>query len=842
MKKIIIERGNEFKVHDITIPMEEDIFQGIYDRAGDLKRQLSAYNDRLVRQNADPMVNETEFLNNTIAFCGERGQGKSTAMKRFVGILEKEEEENILALRMIDPTAMEMAHDIVDIIVSRMFEEFQNDKKNMDKEEELEFIKLFQRVHQNMSILKNAEKFIENEYQYKGSVQNLSDITDSMNMKRDIAALVGQYLKYKGKKLLVIPIDDLDMNLKDAYKMTEQLRKYFVIPKVIIVMAVNIEQLTMCVERELICSLSGLKESQRWKIGREARNMSNKYMEKLIPLSRRVALPDVRAIAEDRSNPVEILYREGTDKEKILFDSKSLGIEKGILKLIYQKTGLLFAAKEREIHPIVPHTLRELVNFVSLLGDMGENKRANLKELERYFCDVWLEGNLSDQQADAVRRFTRTQNHFLHQDAFVFLYDMMDMNGVSLSKVKTLRMAVRAARSKMNGEDPQLSNGDVMNCIRLLQKKMGSEAALLGMAVNMAFSIRMLKLKEAGAMEELYDFVGDDLFGFYRLIREEAGDGSSRISFSYSVQEFIEKYCDFKINQFSVSSVKEAAQQAGKLERLLDALVLIGSTSEFIAADGTKRAMVSDNSQVATRAVFNLNTVFRSALSKDRILEKLSIEKWGYDKDEARECVELRIYLTQDWMTCVCNMEIMMSLGQYVEQYRDIKTEASEQEYYMHFFQSVDKFMNQYDWRWEDSGVIDEKGSKEVPILGMDDLIDLTDIVLQMRGDGNRELTVKTGAETEDSEPKKMKIPPVSNSKWKISTLRKNIELLESYIDWKLQEKNSGNRGRHLMRNSLMSMISELQEKIDFWENEGHDAIGRALADEYNEIRSKALA
>ena len=150
--------------------------------------------------------------------------------------------------------------------------------------------------------------------------------------------------------------------------------------------------------------------------------------------------------------------------------------------------------------------------------------------------------------------------------------------------------------------------------------------------------------------------------------------------------------------------------------------------------------------------------------------------------------------------------------------------------------------MNQYDWRWEDSGVIDEKGSKEVPILGMDDLIDLTDIVLQMRGDGNRELTVKTGAETEDSEPKKMKIPPVSNSKWKISTLRKNIELLESYIDWKLQEKNSGNRGRHLMRNSLMSMISELQEKIDFWENEGHDAIGRALADEYNEIRSKALA
>lgn len=821
MKKIIIERGNEFKVHDIMIPMEEDIFQGIYDRAGDLKQQLSAYNDRLIRQNADSVVNETEFLNNTIAFCGERGQGKSTAMKRFVGILEKE--KNITALRTIDPTAMEMAHDIVDIIVSRMFEEFQNDKKKMDKAEELEFIKLFQRVHQNMSILKNAEKFIEHEYQYKGSVQNLSDITDSMNMKRDIAALVGQYLKYKGKKLLVIPIDDLDMNLKDAYKMTEQLRKYFVIPKVIIVMAVNIEQLTMCVERELICSLSGLKESQRWKIGREARNMSNKYMEKLIPLSRRMALPDVRTIAEDRSNPVEILYREGTDKEKILFDSESLGIEKGILKLIYQKTGLLFVAKEREIHPIVPHTLRELVNFVSLLGDMGEDKRANLEELERYFCDVWLEGNLSDQQADAVRRFTRTQHRFLHQDAFVFLCDMMDIKATGQSKSKTLRMAVRTARSKMNGEDSQLSNGDVVNCIRLLQRERGSEAVLLGMAVNMAFSIRMLKLEEAGAMEELYDFVGDDLFGFYRLIREEAGDGSSRISFSYSVQEFIEKYCNCKIKQFSVSSVKEAAQQAGKLEHLLDALVLIGSTSEFIAADGTKRVMVSENNQVATRAVFNLNTVFRSALSKKRILEKLSIEKWGYDENKVRECVGQRIYLKEDWMTLVCNMEMMMNLGQYVEQNRDIKVAASEKEYYMHFFLDVDEFMDQQKWRLET--VLLEKPSDSGEIVPeIDHLAGLLEAVLQMKGAGNK----KPGNQ--------MKIVPVSNSRWKPSTLRNNADLLKRYIEQKLAESDFDKRAE------LLSKLSDLEKNVDLLEEEGHDAIGRALADEYNEIRSQALA
>lgn len=831
MKKIIIERGNEFKVHDIVIPPEEDIFQGIYVRAECLKKQINEYNDRLASRNGDNIIDEPEFLNNIIAFCGERGQGKSTAMKHFVGDLAQEGDKAVL--RIIDPTAMEMAQDIVDIIVSRLFEEFQNDKKKMDKAEELEFIRLFQRVHQNMSVLKNAQKFIENEYKYKGSVQNLSDITDSMNMKQDIVRLVSQYLEYKGKKLLVIPIDDLDMNLKDAYKMTEQLRKYFVIPRVIIVMAVNIEQLTMCVERELICSLSGLKESQRWEIGREARNMSNKYMEKLIPLSRRMALPDVRTIAEDGSNPTEIVYREGTQEEIIIFDSGSLGIEKGILKLIYQKTGLLFAVKEREIHPIVPHTLRELVNFVSLLGDMGEDKGANLEELERYFCDVWLESNLPDQEAEAVQRLIRTQNRFLHQDAFAFLYDVMDDSSLILPKRKSLRLAVHNAHNKMKGEDPQLSNGDVMNSIRLLQQRKGYEAAMLGMAVSTVFSIRMLKLKEAEALEELYNFVGSDLFGFYRLIREEAESGGSRISFSYSVLAFIENYCDFKIDNFSVSSVKETALQNGKLERLLDALVLMGSTSEFIFADGNERVMVSENNQIATRALFDLNTIFRTAISKDRILEKSSIKKWGFNENTARKSVEQRVDMTGDWLTVICNMEIMMNLGQYAEQKRDIKAEASEEEYYRHFFQSADEFMDLYNWRSEESEEEKKKDSKSA-ILGMADLAGLTEVVLQMKESEIR----KSGKEMEpeNGEVKRMKIPPVSNSRWKLPTFRKNSELLKIYIEWKLKEADY-DKGAE-----LLSKLSELENAVDRLMEDGQVAIGRDIADIYNEIRSQVLA
>jgi len=46
----------------------------------------------------------------------------------------------------------------------------------------------------------------------------------------------------------------------------------------------------------------------------------------------------------------------------------------------------------------------------------------------------------------------------------------------------------------------------------------------------------------------------------------------------------------------------------------------------------------------------------------------------------------------------------------------------------------------------------------------------------------------------------------------------------------------------NLLRINLLSRVSELQKNADFLEDEGHDAIGRELADEYNKIRSLALA
>ena len=76
------------------------------------------------------------------------------------------------------------------------------------------------------------------------------------DMVAELKNLIKIYLDYmmeerdsENKKLL-IAIDDLDLCNANAYKMAEQIRKYLIIPDVVIVMAVKVEQLQMCVQEE----------------------------------------------------------------------------------------------------------------------------------------------------------------------------------------------------------------------------------------------------------------------------------------------------------------------------------------------------------------------------------------------------------------------------------------------------------------------------------------------------------------------------------------------------------------------------------------------------------------
>ena len=726
MKKIIIEQGNEFKIYDRKTNINEDIFREEYQKANEIKDSLIYYSN--VTNNTHQGNHVWEHLNNIIAFCGERGQGKSSAMIQFTYSLK--EDPGMEVLDTIDPTAMETVHDILDIVISRMFERYRQDKKhmhqntsplhekrviNLDHDQSLKMSALFQKVHKNLAVLKNSENFIKDEYVYNGSIQNLADIADSMKLRHDVQTLIKEYLKYRDKKILVICLDDLDLNISAAYKMMEQIRKYLILPELIIVMAINMKQLTLCVERQFLLDMGGLERSSRWDINLEAKNMANKYIEKLIPLTRRITLPDIRTIANDGTSAVEICYQNGN---QTIFNSNELGIEKGLIRMLYKKTGLVLVVKEDEVHPLIPNTLRELVNMVSVIGSMKDQDQIrNLELFEDYLFDSWAESHLEEKE---LRWFTSLRERGggdVQYIVFEYLYNWLIDNKImdSKSSVNVRKRSIQARYAAIQNGRGKPNNGDILNCIYLCYRGREYKFNFLIFAITTYLSVLMLKLNQDHAKEKLQEFIGESIFGSWQLMRKETGDNKnkSRIYYEYDVAEYWKKSPQqmqnvkadviMGIDNIKVSAIKDYFNQFDNgIEFLKERLYIMGSVSDFKwTKDSASKGMVSDNNTVASKAHFSFNNLFIRQLNCKSVFININGEKWGLKGVQDLER-NVPVYWKQFGELCnilVCNIELLFNIIQSLSANRSIKENTNNQirAYYNHFFKCFMEAMMKYD-------------------------------------------------------------------------------------------------------------------------------------------------
>lgn len=80
---------------------------------------------------------------------------------------------------------------------------------------------------------------------------------ESTHLKKNLYELVNYFLKLeaKGEEIsktkLLVAIDDLDLCSDNVYKMAEQIRKYLIIPNVIIIMAIKVPQLENCIREKI---------------------------------------------------------------------------------------------------------------------------------------------------------------------------------------------------------------------------------------------------------------------------------------------------------------------------------------------------------------------------------------------------------------------------------------------------------------------------------------------------------------------------------------------------------------------------------------------------------------
>ena len=450
-KILTVIKGQEFKLSLKDKIEINDIFYDQYLEAAAMLENIMANEEN----DKQPDWKKAETENNIIAFCGERGEGKSSAMFTFINAVvnKKEQKESTIFAQcenvkntvfsepiVIDPSAFDNVHNVLDIIIASIYQKF-SDKydvspERFDNYRREQLLNEFQKVYKDISLLNDPAKMLEEEYDYEGSIEKISKMGESLRLRRDLSNLVKLYLdymmpedsrnQYTSKKLL-IAIDDLDMCNANAYKMAEQIRKYLIIPDIVIVMALKVEQLQLCVQEENFKNYSNVLKNQEKIAGAilDVEDMAERYIAKLIPKSRRIYLPNVRYIEN-----AKISYQKKKDQKKngeIIYEDKMTNsLNASLMDLIYMKTGMRFLLNEEKMNWLQPDNLRDTVNLIILLGDMKvpENDSEYLENIEKfteYFEKEWIPQNCELVNYKEVQNLIRVPYLQLNSEAAYML-------------------------------------------------------------------------------------------------------------------------------------------------------------------------------------------------------------------------------------------------------------------------------------------------------------------------------------------------------------------------------------------------------------------------------------
>jgi hypothetical protein len=903
MRQIIVEQGNEFKVkvreikNNIRVNdiFTNDIFGDAYKQAALRVEEIVAATKSLIKSN-NGNLSHGDYLNNIIAFTGERGQGKSSAMISFTEYLKKlsnidtnnvfaeaTREFNFISLETIDPSAFEDMNNILEVVIARMYNNFESkyrfDNTCVPKDKKNKIMNLFQKVYESLCLIRNPKKLEELEYDYEGSIQRIARIGDSTNLKADIIELVREYLSIftegNQKGFLIIPIDDLDINIKYAYKITEQIRKYLIIPNVIIIMAINIEQLKKCVEKEFREQLSLLINEKNRLSKDEPVNMAARYVEKLIPDGRKISLPEIRAISQNGNDDIELIYYKGEIENNLLKRVNWKGIEKTLLGYIFEKTGIAFIKPQNDVHNIIPNTLREVVNLLSVLGKMKDRidrktQLLNINIFEDYFLNTWIPSNLDDGHINIIRELYSENNSKKHRFICTKLMEILETHELYTVDIRRSGIFDKAKNQfyTKNKDYMQYSLGDVISWVDFLGNRyIDNKINNFVFAIKTIYSISMNKmiLNETGDVtnqpNRIYQFIGGDIWGYnldyaqrktplanpyidnvgYRsekVIRREQADRAnnnpSRTNFEYDIKKVLGE-------EFEITEIENRIKPNNLNEEIARKIINMTFCSRYYI-DKVTSNFISLNSAYRREAEFAIDQLLISAVD----LKYLYVRSGFSVIENVTICDYVKKYIanlhSQVNEQLIMNIAANVELSSYIQKYCEINTDIkdkvySDKIYFFTFIDTVEKALENMDYL----SFPNEKlflGNEEFK----NELADLYTLLLQSKPSVMTDNKINANKEIIDKErdifegilktPGKVKVQEIKEQSRKCTYITLKYKLLN------LASNISANASRIQFSKMLVDELRKLYEECIIEISKGNEKVNITyeLKEKYNKM------
>ena len=354
MKRIEIDKRDVYRAKHDIITDEETLFYESYKKAAASLKEIIKASQSF---GLDFDLGKNRMTNNIILFDGERGYGKTTAMQSFSTFLEEPKEKvdslfqfkaKFLCIDTIDPSCMNSKESIVRVVLTYLFSLVMPKLKQIkagDRQDNLLKVGIldhFQTCYSFIDYLNGSEKskdFMPDDIEYISRLGNSNELRKEIwELIKKIIELIGTenaedkeirgIVNYKKMDIfIVLKIDDADLSTSSIFKLCDEIRSYFSLPYIVIIMAGSLKYIRNNIVAEYISKFENG--------GFNYVEMAARYVEKIFPQGRVIRLPRIDELLLNRSEDLRLEYHDKNKKNFHLCGWKIEQCNRLKIKILY---------------------------------------------------------------------------------------------------------------------------------------------------------------------------------------------------------------------------------------------------------------------------------------------------------------------------------------------------------------------------------------------------------------------------------------------------------------------------------------------------------------------------
>ncbi len=276
-----VDQGEQARQPKAENLLAREVFEGI---GAWLKKSLSK-----LSKGAGMLELDEHRAHETILIHGGRGAGKSSILVNLELYLNDDSQlrDQLLILKPVDPTLLENGDDLfLNIIVAALIRDKQI--KSALAKSDYKTQEFYEQLQSLGAALEGVQK-----QKTEFGLDKLRAFIGNHGIAEEVHKLFFCALQLTGKRLVVLPIDDVDTSLQHAFENLEVIRKYLASPYVLPVVSGDLELYDDVTWRNFYQRIVDKNDVRTVEAEQRSRSLSIEYQRKVLPLPRRINVPGV---------------------------------------------------------------------------------------------------------------------------------------------------------------------------------------------------------------------------------------------------------------------------------------------------------------------------------------------------------------------------------------------------------------------------------------------------------------------------------------------------------------------------------------------------------------------